>query len=118
VLKAALKKENKELNLLAKDRLDEKNDALAMAAKEKAYGKSMEELAQSHAAKFQKQRIENNQLSGKLKAEENKTSSNLKKIEKLEKWTKNYKNIIKNQKAEIARISEAFGEFQKKYHKK
>jgi len=36
----------------------------------------------------------------------------------VKKWAKNYKNIIEKQKAEIARISEAFGKFQEKYHKK
>jgi len=115
---ANLEEKNKGLNSLADSRLKEKDNALAKAEKEKTYGKSMEQLAQSHAAKFQKQRIETNQLSEKLRTEKVKTSSNSKKNEKLEKWAKNYKNIIEKQKAEIARISEAFERFQEKYHKK
>jgi len=59
---AELEKKNENLKAEAEEFKQERNNALNKAQIAKKYGKDMEELALSHAAKFQKLRIENDKL--------------------------------------------------------
>ncbi len=84
-----LEEANESLKLEIEKARKEKSSALAKAAIARDYGEDMEELARSHAQKFQELRIKNNKLSAELVQ----TRNSLKSYKDLAQKMRNQKNI-------------------------